>query len=481
MNINTATFDELRTLTNVGQSRARYIIKKRDECNGCLSMETLLDISQIPNSVWNENEGKFYFGESVTCEASDDEDGPTNTTTNMEKDIRGDLSKLFHCMEKLQMTVGTVNDKLENLTDRVEALEQKEPSPYGASPVTIPSTSVLSKGYVDKHVYHPYKDSHMPGGPSIGKEEKAKYVSQNYGPPASKLPTFDGTKNWNTFIFQFERVAKRYGWEEEEKLNRLGESFLDDALDYFSSLSEYMRGDFLRLKDKMTSAFGQKDSQAVVRRKIQDLKQGQEESIEEYSRRTWKLATGAYCNFKEDDIEILAVDAFLKGCKDKSAALVAMNQEPKTLDQALHAVIVSTQNHRIIHGQKPQIRQVQFMEPEKKGTDMDSFKEVMERQFSLLQKIAEKLDVKKSAKYPSSPPASPSKNECFQCGKVGHFANKCPQRSRSPSPGGRACYSCGKYGHFEKDCMNQSKRSYRSESPRPNTRSRSPKRDLNSH
>ena len=47
----------------------------------------------------------------------------------MEKDIRGDLSKLFHCMEKLQMTVGTINDKLENLTDRVEALEQKEPSP----------------------------------------------------------------------------------------------------------------------------------------------------------------------------------------------------------------------------------------------------------------------------------------------------------------------------------------------------------------
>ena len=127
MNINTTTFDELRTLANVGQSRARYIIKKRDECNGCLSMETLLDISQIPNSVWKEYEGKFYFGESDVQEASDDEDGPTNTTTNMEKDIRGDLSNLFHCMEKLQMTVGGINDKLENLADRVEALEQKKP------------------------------------------------------------------------------------------------------------------------------------------------------------------------------------------------------------------------------------------------------------------------------------------------------------------------------------------------------------------
>ena len=98
MNINTATFDELRTLTNVGQSRARYILKKRNECDGCLSMEALLEISQIPNSVWTENEGKFYLGEPAICDALDDEDGPTNTTTNMEKDIRGDLSKLFHCM-----------------------------------------------------------------------------------------------------------------------------------------------------------------------------------------------------------------------------------------------------------------------------------------------------------------------------------------------------------------------------------------------
>ena len=63
---------------------------------------------------------------------SDDQDGQTNTTPNIEKDIRGDLSKLFHCMEKLQMTVGGINDKLENLTDRVEVLEQKEASPYAA-------------------------------------------------------------------------------------------------------------------------------------------------------------------------------------------------------------------------------------------------------------------------------------------------------------------------------------------------------------
>ena len=124
-------------------------------------------IRYLSNSIWTENEGKFYFGEPDVRDISDDDDGPTNTATNMEKDIQSDLSKLFQCMEKLQMIVGSINDKLENLTDRVEALEQKEASPYAASPVTVPSTSVLSKGYVDNNVYCPYRESHMPGGPSL--------------------------------------------------------------------------------------------------------------------------------------------------------------------------------------------------------------------------------------------------------------------------------------------------------------------------
>ena len=62
---------------------------------------------------------------------------------------------------------------------------------------------------------------------------------------------------------------------------------------------------------------------------------------------------------------------------------------------------------------KRQIRQVQFTEPEKLITDMDTFK-----QFSLLKKIAKKLDIQKPAKYLSSPPASPSKNECYQYGRL---------------------------------------------------------------
>ena len=43
-----------------------------------------------------------------------------------------------------------------------------------------------------------------------------------------------------TFIFHFESVAERYDWDEEEKLNMLGDSSLDDVLDYFLSFMEHM-------------------------------------------------------------------------------------------------------------------------------------------------------------------------------------------------------------------------------------------------
>ena len=38
---------------------------------------------------------------------------------------------------------------------------------------------------------------------------------------------------------------------------------------------------------------------------------------------------------------------------------------------------------------------------------------------------------------------NPNRNNCFKCGKSGHWANFCPETK---------CYQCGKYGHIGRDC-----------------------------
>ena len=47
------------------------------------------------------------------------------------------------------------------------------------------------------------------------------------------------------------------------------------------------------------------------------------------------MATDGYSEATEDIVELMAVDAFLKGCNDKKVGLAAMDENPSRIDQAL--------------------------------------------------------------------------------------------------------------------------------------------------
>ena len=54
--------------------------------------------------------------------------------------------------------------------------------------------------------------------------------------PKLSLPFYSGTEEWSVFWLQFKRIASRYGWTDEEVLDRLVCCLRDEALRFFSRL-----------------------------------------------------------------------------------------------------------------------------------------------------------------------------------------------------------------------------------------------------
>ncbi len=57
-----------------------------------------------------------------------------------------------------------------------------------------------------------------------------------------------------------------------------------------------------------------------------------------------------YPGATEQMVDVIASDAFLKGCREKRAALTAMDKQPATLDKALQLVRNAESNQRVLMG-----------------------------------------------------------------------------------------------------------------------------------
>ncbi|VDI07417.1 Hypothetical predicted protein [Mytilus galloprovincialis] len=120
----------------------------------------------------------------------------------------------------------------------------------------------------------------------------------------------------------------------------------------------------------MEERFGRKEPPHIVRRLLQDLKQEQEESLEEFAERAQELATDGYPDTPDNFVQTLATDAFLKGCVDKRAALTAMDKNPDALDQAVQYVRSAVANQKVIMGtRRAEIKRVSFMEQNDENED----------------------------------------------------------------------------------------------------------------
>ncbi|KAL2098215.1 hypothetical protein ACEWY4_007422 [Coilia grayii] len=189
-------------------------------------------------------------------------------------------------------------------------------------------------------------------GPSSAHPDTVR--STTYDCPRTKMATYDGKEDWESFLLPFERLARKYGWNGAERVDRLHECLRGAAMRYVCSLPEHIREDYTLLKEHLTQRFGQHDPPATVRRKLGELRQSKESSAE-FAEEVRRLITLAYPGV-ESLQDQLAADAFLKGLKNQKLAYEVMNKDPCSLAEAQKLVETHEHNYKATVGRETDLK-----------------------------------------------------------------------------------------------------------------------------
>ena len=190
-------------------------------------------------------------------------------------------------------------------------------------------------------------------------------------PPKLQMFSGDPTKGrWSSFIMQFERIAIRHGWSEAKKLDRLLSCLTEKALEFAFKCK--MNNSFQELKNQLKLRFDLSDEPVAARQKLNTLKQESDETLESFMQQVLNVATDGYGDFETTVLQQMAVEAFLRGCRNKESASLVLISTPKTIQEACQRLKTIVANKKALEGPKVSFQERLFSaQEEKRVSDLE--------------------------------------------------------------------------------------------------------------
>ena len=111
----------------------------------------------------------------------------------------------------------------------------------------------------------------------------------------------------------------------------------------------------IRLHDR----YGEKNPH-TLRHQLQTIKQLVDENLESYAEHVQQLAYDVYLAALDTTIQDACIRAFLRGAPEKRTASMAMDKDPKTLDETMSLVKSAIHSQRAIFGDSTSVKPVTF-------------------------------------------------------------------------------------------------------------------------
>ena len=141
-------------------------------------------------------------------------------------------------------------------------------------------------------------------------------------------------------------------------MDRLFDCLAETALEYASKSRG--RHSYRELKKELGLRFDLREPSIAARQNLYLMKQSEDESLEAYLQRVLTAAMHGLKTSDNSTMQLLATEAFLRGCKYKEAAALVSNEAPQTIQEACQKIKTVLANRKAIFGSKVSFQEKAF-------------------------------------------------------------------------------------------------------------------------
>ncbi|KAF6197347.1 hypothetical protein GE061_020296 [Apolygus lucorum] len=223
-----------------------------------------------------------------------------------------------------------------------------------------------------------------------------------------KPQIYDGKEEWEPYRAQFELIAQKERWDDDQKAAMLGASLKGQALTLLTVLGPDMS--YHDLLEALEIRFGSRHQTTRYLALLQTRVQGADEDVRTFHQAIKDLVRRAWPDARGGAAEDTAIFHFARGLRDARLCELVLGASPKTMANALNDAVRMEAVLQVARPEKARVR----------------LGEVYEESHGVKEEIPGLLAASRSYS------GGNQKREliCWRCDKPGHIAYSCPDRLR---------------------------------------------------